>query len=74
MLVLDCVMSPWLLNVCMDSIVQEVNAKVLVRGLELVSANGETSQLLFVDDIALVVHLRDQLCGLVTQLGKIIQN
>ena len=33
-------MSPWLLNVCMDGVVQEVNVRVLGKGLELLSANG----------------------------------
>lgn len=29
----ECVMSPWLLSICMGSIVQEVNAGVVGRGL-----------------------------------------
>ena len=28
-----CVMSPWLFNVCMDSVVLEVNVRVLGKGL-----------------------------------------
>ena len=35
-----CVMSPWLFNVYMDGVVREVNVMVLVKGLELLSANG----------------------------------
>ena len=52
-----CVMSPWLFNVYMDGVVQEVNVRVLGKGLELLSANGgrfEINQLLFADDTALV--------------------
>ena len=36
-----CVMSPWLFNVYMDGVVREVNVRVLGKGLELVSANGD---------------------------------
>ena len=32
-------MSPWLLNVYMDGVVREVNARVLGKGLELLSVN-----------------------------------
>ena len=35
-----CVMSPWLFNVYVDGVVQEVNVRVLGKGLELLSANG----------------------------------
>ena len=35
-----CVTSPWLFNVYMDGVVREVNARVLGKGLELLSANG----------------------------------
>ena len=45
-----CVMSPWLVNVCMDGVVREVNVKVLGKELELLSMNGgrfEINQLLF---------------------------
>ena len=34
----SCVMSPWLFNVYMDSVVREVNVRVLGKGLELLSA------------------------------------
>ena len=33
-------MSPLLFNVYMDGVVREVNVRVLVKGLELLSANG----------------------------------
>ena len=45
-----CVMSPWLFNVYMDGVVREVKVRVLVKGLELLSANGgrfEINQELF---------------------------
>ena len=34
-------MSPWLINVYMDGVVREVNARVLGKGLELLSVNGD---------------------------------
>ena len=45
-----CMMSPWLFNVYIDSVVREVNVRVLRKGLELLSANGggfEINRLLF---------------------------
>ena len=33
-------MSPWLFNVYMDSVVREVNVRVLGKRFELLSANG----------------------------------
>ena len=45
-----CVISPWLINVYMDVVVQEVNARALEKWLELLLANGdwvEINQLLF---------------------------
>ena len=52
-----CVMSPWLFNVYMDSVVREVNVGSLRKRLELLSANGgrfEINQLLFAYDTARV--------------------
>ena len=46
-------MSPGLFNVYMDGVVRELHVRVLVKGLELLSANGgrfEINQLLFEDD------------------------
>ena len=66
-------MSPWLFNVYMDGVVQEVNVRVLGKGLELASANGgrfEINQLLFADDTALVADSK-KLCGLVSELGRV---
>ena len=38
-------MSPRFFNVYMDSVVREVNARVLARGQELVAANAERFEL-----------------------------
>ena len=60
-LIQGCVMSPWLFNVYMDGVVRQVNVRVLVKGLELLSANGgrfEINKLLFADDAALVADRR----------------
>ena len=35
-----CVMSPWLLSIYMDGVIRGVNARVLGKGLELLSVNG----------------------------------
>ena len=62
---LGCVMSPWLFNVYMDGLVQEVNATVLGKGLEQLSVNGgrlEINLLLFEDDTALVADSEEKLC------------
>ena len=67
-----CVMSPWLFNVYMDSVVREVNVWVLEKGLELLSANGgrfEINQLLFADT-ALVADSEEKLCRLVSEFGR----
>ena len=52
---------------------REVNVRVLVKGLELLSANGgrfEINQLLFADDPALVADSEDKLCRLVSEFGE----
>ena len=52
-----CVLSTWLFNVYMTGVVREVNVRLLVKGPELLSANGrrfEINQLLFADDTSLV--------------------
>ena len=71
-----CVMSPWLFNVYMDGVVRELNVRVLGKGLELLSANGdrsETNQLLFADDTALVPDSEDKLCRLVSEFGRLYE-
>ena len=63
-------LSPWLFNVYMDGVVQEANARVLGKGLGLLSANGgrfEIIQLLFADDTALVADSEETLCRLVSE-------
>ena len=59
-----CVVSPWLFNVYVDGVVQEVNSNVLWKGLELLSGNGgrfEINPLLFADDTALVADSEEKL-------------
>ena len=70
------VMSPWLFNVYTDGVVQEVNVRVLGKGLELLSANGgrfEINQLLFADDTALVADSEEKLCRLVCEFGRVCE-
>ena len=70
----SCLMSPWLFNVYMDTVVQEVNVWVLGKGLELLSANGgmvEINQLLFASDTALVADSEEKLCRLMSEFGRL---
>ena len=51
-----------------------VNARVLGKGLELLSANGgrfEINLLLFADDTALVADSKEKLCRLVSEFGRV---
>ena len=71
-----CVVSPWLFNVYMDGVVQDVNVRVLGKGLELLNANGgrsEINQLLFADDTALVADSENKLCRLVSEFGRVCE-
>ena len=57
----------------MDGVVQEVNATVLRKRLELHSANGgrfEINQLLFLDDTALVAD-SEKLSRLMNEFGRV---
>ena len=66
------VMSPWLFNVYMDGVLRELNARVLGKELDLLSANGgrfEINQLLFADDTALVADTEEKLHRLVSEFG-----
>ena len=57
--------SPWLFNVYICGVVQEVNAMVFGKGLKLPCVNGdwfEINQLLFADDTAAVAHSEEKLC------------
>ena len=65
-------MSPYLFTIYFDSVVLEVNVKVLGEGLELLSVNGfrfEINQPLFVDDTALVADLQEKLCRVASEFG-----
>ena len=58
----------------MDSLVREVNARIVGKGLELLSVNDgrfEINQLLFGDDTALVADSEQKLCRLVTEFGRV---
>ena len=58
-----CVKSQWLFNVYMDGVVRGVIARVLGKGLELLTVNGgrfEINQLLIADDTALVTDLEQK--------------
>ena len=62
-------MSQWLFNVYKDGVGREMNVRVHMKGLELLSANGgrfEINQLLFADDTALVANSEGKLCRLVS--------
>ena len=70
------VMSPWLFNIYVDRVVQEVNVRVLGKGLELLSVNGgrfEINLPLFADDIALVADSEEKLYRLVSEFGKVCE-
>ena len=57
--------------------VREVNVRVLVKDLELLSANGgrfEINQLLFADDTALVADSEEKLCRLVNEFGRVCEH
>ena len=71
-----CVMSLWLFNLYMDCVVRDVNIRVLGKGLELLSANGdwfEINQLLFADYAALVAVSEENLCRLVSEFGRVCE-
>ena len=60
----------------MDSVVREVNVRVLGKGLERLSANGgrfEINQLLFADDTALVADSDEKLCRFVSEFGRVCE-
>ena len=60
----------------MDGVVQEVNVRVLGKGLDLLSANGgrfEINQLLFADDTALVADSEEKLGRLVSEFARVCE-
>ena len=66
--------SLWLFNIYLDGVVREVNVRVLLKGLELLSVNGgkvEKNQLLFADDTALVADSEEKFCRLVSEFGRV---
>ena len=67
-----CVMSKWLFNVYMDGVMRGVNARVLGKGLELLSVNGGfvIHQLFFADDTALLADSQ-KFCILVSEFGRV---
>ena len=70
------VMSTCLFIVYMDGVVREVKIGVLLKRLELLSANGirfEINHLLFAEDTALLVESEEKLCRLVSELGKVCE-
>lgn len=72
-----CVMSPGLFNIFIDSVVKEVNARVLEKGTEMVDGQKckwEVNQLLFADDTALVGDSEEKLQRLVTEFGMVCYN
>ena len=53
-----------------------MNVRVLGKGLELLSANGdrfEINQLLFADNSALVADPEEKLCRLVSEFGRVCE-
>ena len=63
----------------MDGVVQDINAGVLGKALELLRANGgrfEINQLLLAEDAAPVTSLHNsthQLCRLVSEFGRVCE-
>src|SRR5215469_13748781 len=70
-----CVMSPWLFNVYMDSIVREVKRECVEEELNLQSERGEAqwrvNMLLYADDTVLMGETEDSLQRLVTLFDRI---
>ena len=69
-----CVMSPWLFNAYMDSVVLEVNVGVILKGLELLIVNDgrlEINQLLFTYGTALVADSEQKVSELVSEFGRV---
>ena len=67
---------PRLINVSMDGMVQDVYVILLLKWMELISANGgrfEINQLLFADDTALVADSEERLCRLVSEFGRVCE-
>src|SRR5215469_5652612 len=69
-----CVMSPWLFNVYMDSIVSEVKRECVEEGLNLQSERGglhwRMNMLLYADDTVLMGETEESLQRLVTLFNR----
>ena len=60
----------------LDGVVREVIARVLGKGLELLSAYGgrfEINQLLFVNDTTLVADSEEKVCSLMSKFGRVCE-
>ena len=70
-----CVMSPWLFNVYMDSLVREVKRECVEEGLNLHSERGEVhwrvNMLLYADDTVLMGESEESLQRLVSSFDRI---
>src|SRR5215469_4844729 len=70
-----CVMSPWLFNVYMDSIVREVKRECMEEGLNMQSERGRVqwrvNMLLYADDTVLMGETEESLQRLVTSFDRI---
>src|SRR5215469_129025 len=70
-----CVMSPWLFNVYMDSIVREGKRECMEEGLNLQSERGgvqwRVNMILYADDTLLIGETEESLQRLVTSFDRI---
>ena len=69
----ECVTSPWFFDVYMDGVLREVNGRVLGKGQERLSVNGdrlEKNKPLFADDTALVANSEEKLCRLGSEFHR----
>ena len=64
-----CVMSPWLFNVYMDTVVREVGMRTLERGVRL--DDWEMGQCLFADDTVLMADSEEKLQNVVNEFGVV---
>ena len=70
----SCVMSPWLLYLCMYKVVREMQERTVVKGAQLVGdgeEKGEVSHLLFINDKVLVANSKRMMIRLVEEFGRV---
>ena len=67
------VMSSWVLNLYMDGVMKEVNARVMGKGMKLEheSKEWEIYKLLYADDTVLIADSEEQLQKMVNVFGKV---